>query len=116
MRGNAPLSTLEGITSTWVHHSSRSSSSTTRRNHCHYHHHHHHHHHRHSKRGEYHIHKELNKARTPKFNGEIKKSEDVEAWFLGIEKLFRIDDYSKNMKLMVGTYSLKGKEKIWWKI
>ena len=33
---------------------------------------------------------------------------------LGMRKLFRLHDYSENMKSRVATFSLKGKADIWW--
>jgi len=46
------------------------------------------------------------------FFGEMKKSQDAEAWLLGMRKFFWLHDYSKNMKARVATFSLKGKEYI----
>ena len=40
--------------------------------------------------------------------------EDVEAWLLGMKKLFRLHNYSKNMKSKIANFSLKGREYIWW--
>lgn len=31
-----------------------------------------------------------------------------------MRKIFKLHDYSKNMKARVATFSLKGKEDIWW--
>lgn len=42
------------------------------------------------------------------------KSEDAEAWLHGMRKFYRLHDYSKNMKAKIATFSLKGKENIWW--
>jgi len=44
----------------------------------------------------------------------VKKSYDIEAWFLGMRKFFRLHDYSENMKENISTFSLKGKQDIWW--
>jgi len=41
---------------------------------------------------------EFKKAKPPNFDGEVKKSQDVEAWLLGINKLLRLHDYLENMK------------------
>lgn len=54
------------------------------------------------------------KKNLPTFNGEIKKSQDVEAWFLSMRKLFRLHDYSENKKGRIALFSLKGKADIWW--
>jgi len=40
---------------------------------------------------------ELRKIKTPSFDGENKKGEDVEAWLLGIKKYFQFNDYSSNV-------------------
>lgn len=44
----------------------------------------------------------------------MKKSEDAEAWLLGMRKFFRLHDYSENMKVKVVTFNLKGNAYIWW--
>jgi len=44
----------------------------------------------------------------------MKKSQDVKAWFLQMNKFFRLHDYSTNMKAKIATFSLKGKAYIWW--
>ena len=31
-----------------------------------------------------------------------------------MNKFFKLHDYSKNMKVSISTFSLKGKESIWW--
>jgi len=57
---------------------------------------------------------EFKKAKPPTFDGEMKKSQDVEAWLLGMRKLFILHDYSENMKARISIFSLKGKVDIWW--
>jgi hypothetical protein len=37
---------------------------------------------------------EFKKAKPPSFDGEIKKGEEAEAWLLGLEKYFRVHDFS----------------------
>lgn len=44
----------------------------------------------------------------------MKKSQDEEAWFLGMNKFFKLHDYSKNMKARISTFNVKGKIDIWW--
>ena len=44
----------------------------------------------------------------------MEKSQDAEAWLLGMKKFFMLHDYSENMKAKVATFSLKGKANIWW--
>ena len=41
---------------------------------------------------------EFRKERPPTFNGEIKNSQEAEAWLLGMRKYFQVQDYSGNMK------------------
>jgi len=57
---------------------------------------------------------EFKKEKPPTFNGEMKKSKDVEAWLLAMNKFFKMHDYLKNMKAKIATFSLKGKSNIWW--
>ena len=44
----------------------------------------------------------------------MNKSRDIKAWFLGMNRFFKIHDYSKNMKARIDKFSLKGKANIWW--
>ena len=44
----------------------------------------------------------------------MKKLQDVESWFLGMNKFFRVHDYSENMKEKITKFSLKGKAYIQW--
>lgn len=44
----------------------------------------------------------------------MKKSQNAEAWILGRRNFFRLHDYSKSMKARIATFSLEGKENIWW--
>jgi len=39
----------------------------------------------------------------------MNKSQDVEAWLLGMRKFLRLHNYSENMKENIDTFSLKGK-------
>jgi len=57
---------------------------------------------------------EFKKVEMPTFDGEMKKSKDAEAWFLGSKKFSRLHSYTENMKATITTFSLKGKEYIWW--
>lgn len=57
---------------------------------------------------------EFKKFNPPTFYGEMKKSEDSEAWLLWIKKFFILHNYSENMKAKIATFSLKGKVDIWW--
>lgn len=52
---------------------------------------------------------EFKKEKPPTFDGEIKRSQDAEAWLLGMRIFFRLHDYSENMKDRVSTFILKGK-------
>lgn len=44
----------------------------------------------------------------------MQNSQDVEAWLLGMNKFFRLRDFSEKMKARVATFSLKSKGDIWW--
>lgn len=44
----------------------------------------------------------------------MKKSKDVEAWLLGVNKFCKLHDYLVNMKAKKTTFNIKGKENIWW--
>ena len=41
---------------------------------------------------------EFKKARLPNFNGEVKTGQEAEAWILGMNKYFQVQNYSGNMK------------------
>ena len=56
---------------------------------------------------------EFKKAKPHTFDGEMKKSQDAEELLLGMNKFFRLHDYSENKKARITTFSLKGKEDIW---
>ena len=68
MKVNAPLSTREGRTSTYVHHFGRYSNATTMR-----------HHHHHQRREKGYMPEEFKKAKPPSFYGEMSKTEDAKA-------------------------------------
>ena len=57
---------------------------------------------------------EFKKSKPPTFDGDLKKSEDAEAWLLGMKKFFKVHDYTENMKAKIVIFSLKGKVNIWW--
>jgi len=84
-----------------------SSSSSDR-----YHGHHRYHPYRWSDRG--YFPSEFKKSKPPTFEGDLKKLEDVEAWLLGMRKLFELHDYTENMKAIIVIFGLKGKSDISW--
>lgn len=53
------------------------------------------------------------KENQPTFNGEIKKSEEVVSWLLGLRKYFEVYNYSENMKEWVAISNMRGKDGIW---
>jgi hypothetical protein len=57
---------------------------------------------------------EMNKIKPPTFDGEHKKEEDVETWFLGMRKYFQLYNYSSHVEGRISMYQLKGKAYIWW--
>lgn len=59
-------------------------------------------------------HRSSRKKMPPTFDGEMKKTQDANAWFLGMNKLFWLHGYSENMEAMIATFSLKEKTYIWW--
>ena len=80
------------------------SSSSSERHHDH----HHYHPYRRSDRG--YFPNEFKKEKPPTFYGEMKKPQDVEAWFLGMKNFFRLHDYSENMKYIISTFILIGRD------
>jgi len=40
--------------------------------------------------------------------------EDAKEWLLGMNKSYRLHDYSENMKAIIATFSLRGKVDFWW--
>ena len=50
---------------------------------------------------------EFKKKRMPTFNGEVKTSQEAEAWLLGMKKYFQFQDYSGNMKARVTVTNIK---------
>jgi hypothetical protein len=57
---------------------------------------------------------EMNKIKPLTFDGEHKKEEDVETWFLGMRKYFQLQNYSPHGEGRIVMYQLKGKESMWW--
>lgn len=57
---------------------------------------------------------ELKKSKPLTFHGDLKNSEDAEAWLLKMMKFIELHDYTENMKAKIAIFSLKGKEDIWW--
>jgi len=57
-------------------------------------HHHHHLHHPYWRSLKKYLPKEFEKENHPTFDGELKKSQDPEPWLLGMNKFFKLHDYS----------------------
>ena len=57
---------------------------------------------------------EFKKDKPPTLDGEIKTRQEAEAWLLGINKYFQVQDYSGNMKARVHIFNLNGIASIWW--
>jgi hypothetical protein len=68
---------------------SSSSSSPTRKN---------------QKSGKDELKGEMNKINPPTFDGEHKKEEDVETWFLGMKKYFQLHNYSSHAEVRIVMY------------
>jgi len=77
-------------------------------------HHDHHHYHPYRRSHRVYLRDEFKKEKPPTFDVEMMKSQDAEAWLLGMRKFFRLYDYLENMKERISLFSLKGKENIWW--
>ena len=105
IRGGKSLDAHERMGSTHRYYSSSNSER-----------HHHYHYCQHPYRGseKKYFPKEFKKSKPPTFDGEMKKSKDVEAWFLGMKKFFRLHDYSKNMKAKINYLQSQRKGKIWF--
>jgi hypothetical protein len=58
--------------------------------------------------------KEFKKDKSPTFDGEIKKGEEVEAWLLGMRKYFRVHNYLENTKAKIVVFNLNEGDSIWW--
>jgi hypothetical protein len=58
--------------------------------------------------------KEFKKAKPPSFDGEIRMGEEAEVWLLGLNKDFRVHDYSENLKARITIFNLNGRASIWW--
>jgi hypothetical protein len=61
-----------------------------------------------------HLEGEFRKIKLATLDGESKTGEEAEAWLLDIKKYFHIYNYSRNMKVRMAIYNLKGKANIWW--
>jgi hypothetical protein len=57
---------------------------------------------------------EMNKIKTPTFDGEHQKEEDVETWFLGMRKYFQLHNYSSHAEGRIAMYQMKRKTSMWW--
>jgi hypothetical protein len=57
---------------------------------------------------------EMNKIKSPTFDGEHKKEEDAETWLLGMRKYFQLQNYSSHAEGRIAMYQLKGKASMWW--
>lgn len=45
----------------------------------------------------------------PTFDGYLKKPKDAKAWLLGMNKFFKLHEYTENMKARIDIFSPKGK-------
>jgi hypothetical protein len=57
---------------------------------------------------------EMNNIKSPTFDGEHKKDEDVDTWLLGMRKYFQVHNYSSHVEGIISIYQLKGKASMWW--
>jgi hypothetical protein len=56
----------------------------------------------------------MDKIKPPTFDGENKKYEDAETWFLGMRKYFQLHNYSSHTEGIISIYYFKGKASMWW--
>jgi hypothetical protein len=47
---------------------------------------------------------EMNKIKSPTFDGEHKKEEDSETWLLGMRKYFQLENYSSHAEGRIAMY------------
>jgi hypothetical protein len=59
--------------------------------------------------------KEFKKAKSPTFDGEINKGEEVEAWLLDLKKYFGVHNYSDNTKVNISIFNPNGEAYKWGK-
>jgi hypothetical protein len=57
---------------------------------------------------------EMNKIKSPTFDGEHQKEEDAETWLLGMRKYLQLQNYSSHAEGRISMYQLKGKTSMWW--
>jgi hypothetical protein len=57
---------------------------------------------------------EMNKIKSPTFDGEHKKDEDAETWLLGMRKYFQLHNYCSHAEGIITIYQLKGNASMWW--
>ena len=57
---------------------------------------------------------ELKKLKPPTFDGENRKGEEDEYWFLSMRKYFQLDDYPSNVVTIIVAYNIQGKASMWW--
>ena len=57
---------------------------------------------------------ELKKIKTPMFNGEVGKGEEVKALLSGMKKYFQIYNYADKLKSWMAIHNLTRKDNIWW--
>jgi hypothetical protein len=57
---------------------------------------------------------ELRNIKTPTFNGEHRKGEEVEAWLVEMKKYVQFHYYPSRVETRIATYHLQGKESMWW--
>jgi hypothetical protein len=56
----------------------------------------------------------MRNLKTPPFDGEREREDDVESGFLGLKSYFQLHNYSSNLEAKISTYHLHGKSTIWW--
>jgi hypothetical protein len=57
---------------------------------------------------------QLRKIKSPSFDGEGEREDDVESWLHGLGRYFQLHNYSSNLEEKISTYHLHGKDVIRW--
>jgi hypothetical protein len=57
---------------------------------------------------------ELRKLKPPSFDSEREREDDVEVWFLGLQRYLQLHNYSSNLEVEIATYHLHKKDALWW--
>jgi hypothetical protein len=57
---------------------------------------------------------QIRNLKSPTFDGEKMKGDDVETWWVGIKKYFHFHMYSFNLEARISIDHWNGKHSMWW--